>query len=206
MFQKIIEKKKQLCCMGLALLFAYMVTAMVVEAKQTQIQKGLAKEVLRFHVLANSNSDKDQELKLLVKENVITYMKKQLSESADLEATKTWVTENLSAIRNVAIQTLKNEGCEDSVRVELEKCRFPEKTYGDVCFPKGEYDALRICIGEAKGRNWWCVLYPNLCFMDAVHAVVPEEGKEELKQVLDEEAYEFVTTTHKIRVKWFFFR
>ena len=84
-------------------------------------------------------------------------------------------------------------------------CYFPDKTYGDVTFPRGYYDALRIEIGKAEGENWWCVLYPNLCFLDSVHAVVPEEGKDKLKNVLDEEEYEMVTTLSKFRVGWFFF-
>ena len=88
----------------------------------------------------------------------------------------------------------------------MTNCYFPDKTYGDITFPNGYYDALRIEIGEAKGHNWWCVLYPNLCFVDAVHAVVPDEGKEELKEVLDEEEYEMVTATSKFKIKWFFFR
>lgn len=81
---------------------------------------------------------------------------------------------------------------------------FPAKTYGDVTFPAGEYEALRIKIGQAKGQNWWCCLYPNLCFVDAVHAVVPEEGKDTLRQVLDKEEYEMVTASD-YKIKWFFF-
>ena len=84
-------------------------------------------------------------------------------------------------------------------------CDFPDKTYGDVTFPAGRYEALRIEIGRAEGHNWWCVLYPNLCFLDSVHAVVPEEGKEELRQVLTDEEYEMVTATTYFKVKWFFF-
>ena len=72
-------------------------------------------------------------------------------------------------------------------------------------FPAGWYEALRIEIGSAKGKNWWCVLYPNLCFLDSVHAVVPKEGKQELETVLEEEEYEMVTATSKFKIKWFFF-
>ena len=87
----------------------------------------------------------------------------------------------------------------------MASCDFPEKSYGDITFPAGEYEALRIEIGESKGQNWWCVLYPNLCFIDAVNAVVPQEGKEELKQVLEEDTYKMVTATTPFRIKWFFF-
>ena len=76
---------------------------------------------------------------------------------------------------------------------------FPDKTYGDVTFPAGNYTALRVEIGEAKGQNWWCVLYPNLCFLDAVNAVVPEEGKQKLEQVLTEEEYRQVTAAENLK-------
>ena len=83
-------------------------------------------------------------------------------------------------------------------------CWFPDKTYGDLTFPAGNYKALRIEIGEAKGHNWWCVLYPALCFMDSTNAVVPEEGRQKLKNVLTEEEYSRITADTKFRIRWFF--
>ena len=132
-------------------------------------------------------------------------MKQELPESSSAEMTKQWANESASEIEKVAQSVIKAEGYNYHVRAEVTKCEFPRKTYGDVTFPAGEYEALRIEIGEAKGQNWWCVLYPNLCFIDAVHAVVPEEGKEELKKVLEEDTYEMVTATSRFRVGWFFF-
>ena len=77
--------------------------------------------------------------------------------------------------------------------------------YGDCTFPEGSYETLKIEIGEARGRNWWCVLYPALCFTDAVHPVVSGEGKEELEEVLDEDTYDFILhpARTKIRFRWF---
>lgn len=199
-------KKKQIICAVLALLISICATGAFTEAKVAEVQKKMAGEVFRFHVLANSDSKKDQALKMKVKENVIAYMKVQLPESESVEMTKEWAKSHIREIETLAEETLQKEGCKDAVRAEVRSCYFPDKTYGDITFPKGEYEALRIEIGEAKGQNWWCVLYPNLCFIDAVHAVVPEEGKEELKEVLDEEEYEMVTATSKFKVKWFFFR
>lgn len=96
-------------------------------------------------------------------------------------------------------------GYDYSVSAQVVRDEFPEKTYGDITFPAGWYKALRIEIGEAKGQNWWCVLYPNLCFMDAVHAVVPEEGKQELKNVLEEDTYRMITNPPRWKISWFFF-
>ena len=83
--------------------------------------------------------------------------------------------------------------------------RIPTPGTGGYILPAGTYDALQINIGRAKGHNWWCVLYPNLCFIDAVHAVVPEDGKKELQEVLTEEEYDLVTSDAKVKVRWFFF-
>ncbi len=199
-------QKKQIICTVLALLISIGTTGILTQAKVTGVQKKMADEVFRFHVLANSDSKKDQELKMKVKEAVIGYMKEQLPESESVEMTRVWAKTHLREIEDLAEETLRKEGCKDEVRAEVTNCYFPEKTYGDITFPKGRYNALRIEIGEAKGHNWWCVLYPNLCFIDAVHAVVPDEGKEELKEVLDEEEYEMVTATSKFKIKWFFFR
>lgn len=199
-------QKKQIICTVLALIISLCATGILTEAKVTEVQKKMADEVFRFHVLANSDSEKDQALKMKVKEKVIDYMKEELPESESVEMTKAWAKNHLAEIEAMAEDALQKEGCIDTVKAEVTTCYFPDKTYGDITFPKGEYEALRIEIGAAKGQNWWCVLYPNLCFIDAVHAVVPDEGKKELKEVLDEEEYEMVTATSKFKIKWFFFR
>lgn len=196
--------KKQVICMVIAVAMAWTVTALTIRAKEARLQQNLAKEVFRFHVLANSDSDRDQALKMKVKENVISYMRKQLPKSNSVDMTKKWASTHLDEIKEVAESTLQEEQCLDKVKVKITNCYFPDKTYGDITFPKGNYDALRIEIGYAQGQNWWCVLYPNLCFVDAVHAIVPDEGKEELKEVLDEEEYDMITS--KFKIKWFFFR
>lgn len=197
--------KKQIICVSLSIFAAAVITGFLMEVKASDVQKKLAEEVFRFHVIANSNSERDQSLKMKVKENIIRYMEKQIPESESVEETRIWAASHLSEIENVARETLKKEECSDYVVAEVGNCYFPDKTYGDITFPKGTYDALRIKIGNGEGQNWWCVLYPNLCFIDAVHAVVPEEGKEELKEVLDQEEYEMVTAFSKFKIKWFFF-
>ncbi len=204
---KFFQDKKKMICLGVALLSALLVTVgLLGEIRRTNLQKHMAGEVFRFHVLANSDSEEDQALKMKVKERVISYMHGELPDSQSAEMTEDWARMHLTEIREVAKMALEQEGCQDDVTVEVTNCYFPDKTYGDVTFPKGNYDALRIKIGKAEGQNWWCVLFPNLCFVDAIHAVVPEEGKEDLKEVLSEEEYEMVTATSRFKVKWFFFR
>lgn len=205
------QKKKRICTVA-AIVIAVFVTGIItyekgllVEARIAKTQQQLAKEVFRFHVLANSDSEDDQALKMKVKGDIISYMKEQLPQSESAKMTKEWAKTHLEEIETVAMKRIEEEGYDYAVKAEVANSYFPDKTYGDVTFPKGEYEALRVEIGNAEGKNWWCVLYPNLCFIDAVHAVVPEEGKEELKQVLDEEEYEMVTATSKFKIKWFFF-
>lgn len=199
-------------CMAVSILIAGIATGMLVEqriqkveAKVSSVQQKLAGEVLRFHVLANSDREKDQNLKMKVKERVISYMKEQLPNAENVEMTKAWTRSHAGDLEKVAQEVVWEEGYTYSVKAELTTSYFPNKTYGDVMFPAGWYEALRIEIGSAQGKNWWCVLYPNLCFLDAVHAVVPEEGKRELETVLEEEEYEMVTATSKFKIKWFFF-
>lgn len=203
---KINIRKKQLICMAIAVLSAVLLTGVLMERRVQSLQKSMAQEVFRFHVLANSDSKEDQAVKMKVKENIITYLKKQMPETANVEQTKEWIKVHLNEIENVSRMTLHVAKSNCNVVAEVTQSYFPDKTYGDITFPKGNYEALRVKIGNAEGQNWWCVLYPNLCFIDAVHAVVPEEGKNELKNVLEEEEYEMVTALSKFKVKWFFFQ
>lgn len=196
--------KKKICIL-ISLLLAVMIT-FCMEVRVARAQKHMAEEVFRFHVLANSDREEDQALKMKVKENIISYMREELPQSDSAEMTEEWARMNLDEIEKTARDTVRNEGYRYRVHAEVTTCYFPEKTYGDVTFPRGKYEALRVEIGKAEGKNWWCVLYPNLCFIDAVNAVVPEEGKEELKEVLEEEEYELVTTDSKFKIKWFFFQ
>ncbi len=208
-----IYEKKKIICVAVAIAFAIFVTGVVaekkgmfVQAKMASVQKRMAKEVFRFHVLANSDSEEDQELKMKVKGEVIAYMKEDLPKSDGVEMTKAWARTHTDQIEAVAARVIEEAGYDYSVKAKVTTCHFPDKTYGDVTFPEGDYEALRIEIGKAQGQNWWCVLYPNLCFIDSVNAVVPEKGKEELKEVLDEEEYEMVTAGTKFKIKWFFFQ
>lgn len=209
-----IYEKKKMICAAAAIVLAVLVTGvtaekkgMLAQAKMASVQKRMAKEVFRFHVLANSDSEEDQELKMKVKGEIIAYMKEDLPYSDGVETDEGVGREHIRMRSKRWLHgRLKKAGYDYPVKAKVTTCYFPDKTYGDVTFPQGEYEALRIEIGEAKGQNWWCVLYPNLCFIDAVNAVVPEEGKEELKEVLDEEEYEMVTAGTKFKIKWFFFQ
>lgn len=205
-----IEKHAVKICFVFAVMLAGVITASVCQkteaAEQTALQIHLAQEVLRFHVLANSDSDEDQKLKLQVRDAVLGYMKENMPEEESAEAVKDWVRGHIDMIEDVSRRVIAEQGADYEVSAAVTTCWFPDKSYGDIIFPAGNYEALRIEIGEAAGHNWWCVLYPGLCFMDTVNAVVPDEGKEQLKNVLTEEEYSRITADTDFKIRWFFWR
>ena len=148
---------KKICAMA-GVLMAILITSIMVNVKKSNMQKDLAKEVFRFHVLANSDSEEDQSLKMKVKEEILSYMKQELPDSDSVQATKTWAKNHIAELEKVAREVVETEGYPYEVKAQVTKCQFPEKTYGDITFPAGEYEALRIQIGEAQGQNWWGVL------------------------------------------------
>lgn len=148
--------------------------------------------ILRFHVRANSDDEKDQEVKMAVKEDVLHFLKPKLDSCKTVEESKQVIVDNLQNIYTIAVDTLTEQGFDDSVMVYMTTEDFPAKQYGDVTLPAGEYEALRIDIGEAKGKNWWCIMFPPLCFIDESTAVITQEGKEELRRALTEEEFQML--------------
>ena len=99
---------------------------------------------------------------------------------------------------------IKENGYNYDVNIRIGNFEFPTKTYGDISFPAGNYDALRIEIGEAQGQNWWCVMFPPLCFVDVTSGVVPDESKEVIKDNLNEEEYNLISDNESSDVKFKF--
>lgn len=206
--QKIKGSNEKWCCLLCSLVLAAFVTGIVTwqtgVLAQARVQQHLAQEVLRFHILANSDSAEDQSLKLKIRDQVLDYLKDRMPDGMDVEQTTDWMRRHTGELEVLGRQTAEEAGYDYPVSAAVTTCYFPEKTYGDVTFPAGNYEALRIEIGAAKGHNWWCVLYPSLCFLDVTNAVVPEEGKQELKSVLTEEEYTQITAASDFKIKWYF--
>lgn len=166
-----------------------------------QMQQDMAGRVLRFHVLANSDSEQDQALKLKVRDEIGTMMAEKLQGAASLEESREIVSENLQEIEVTAENTIAASGYTYPVKAVLENCSFPEKTYGMFTFPAGNYEALRVVIGEGEGHNWWCVMYPNLCFSGSMYEVDEQSG-EVLRETLSEEEYAAVLKEGNYKVKF----
>ena len=123
--------------------------------------------VLRLHVIADSDSEYDQALKLEVRDEIIGVLREKLATAQSLEEAEAIVEDNLDEIENIACEYLQGKA-DYSAHVELGMAEFPTKSYGDMVFPAGEYHALRVILGSGEGKNWWCVLFPSLCYVDAV--------------------------------------
>lgn len=193
---RIMKKRRRLLIFFVSVLLLSMAVIKMGSAdglNTAKIQAGLADSIIRFHVRANSDSEEDQKLKLQVKDAVVTYLRPMLQESESLEESKKILESHIQDITNIALDTLKECGSDKTVAVYFEECYFPMKFYGDVTFPPGVYEAFRIDIGESQGKNWWCVLYPPLCFVDATYGVLPDESKQTLENVLTKEEYNAIT-------------
>lgn len=175
-----------LTCLLLAFLFTMAGRRQSDEAMAARI----APEILRFHVLANSDSDEDQQLKLRVRTLLLDSIYEELGENASLDDTKEYVLANKDSLEQEAEDYMKAEGYDYPAHMEVTECYFPTKAYGDMVFPCGTYDAVRVEIGKGKGHNWWCVLYPPLCFVDSTYAVVPDSSREILRESLDAADYQ----------------
>lgn len=171
----------------------------------------LASEVedvlLRLHVKANSNSDRDLCLKYDVRDAVLECMRDELKDCESLDEAERIVYDNLDMIEEVVVKTVNEEGFDYPVKVYLTNDHFPTRQYGEMVIPAGCYDALRIDIGEGSGENFWCLLYPTLCYTVDSGAVVTTEGEKEIEKQLDEEAFEKLFVKHsvpksKVKVKF----
>jgi stage II sporulation protein R len=175
--------------------------------KQEELARTIADKVIRFHVLANSDSEADQDLKIKVRDAIGSYMQNELVNINDVEKSREIITGDMSQIVATAEQVIRKEGYDYNVTAALKQTEFPRKTYGSYTFPKGEYEALQVVIGAGEGQNWWCVMYPNLCFYNSVYEVVEEEAEESLKKVLTTEEYKAIMESgdYEVRFQWLSF-
>ena len=153
----------------------------------------LSHSAIRFHILANSDSVSDQALKMRVKESVVNYIYEKTGDFKTVDEAKNFILNNDKTIKSIATKAIADNGYDYTVSSTFGFSDFPVKTYGDVIFPKGTYTSYTIKIGNGKGHNWWCVLYPPLCFVDVSTGVQPDNSKEKLRDSLSDTQYHTVT-------------
>ena len=168
------------------------------------ISTDIANSVFRLHVIANSDEEKDQKLKYIVRDQLLNYMNSICANCKSKEEAISIVQENKDTFEQIAIDTIKEQGYNYSVNINIGNFEFPTKNYGDISLPAGYYDALRVEIGEAKGQNWWCVMFPTLCFVDISSGVVPNESKEVLENNLSEEEFALVSSQSNNEIQFKF--
>ena len=153
----------------------------------------LSHSAIRFHILANSDSVSDQALKMRVKESVVNYIYEKTGDFKTVDEAKNFILNNDKIIKSMVTKAIADNGYDYTVSSTFGFSDFPVKTYGDVIFPKGTYTSYTIKIGNGKGHNWWCVLYPPLCFVDVSTGVLPDNSKEKLRDSLSDTQYHTVT-------------
>ena len=163
------------------------------------LQGSIADKVIRFHVIANSDSTFDQALKLKVRDKIIEYITPLIENSKNIDESRKIISDNLYNIEAIAKATLSTYS-NYTITAKLTNSKFPTKNYEDYSFPAGEYEALKITIGEGKGQNWWCVMFPPLCFTDS-SIEFSEDSVETLKENLSEKELELISNYEKPNVQ-----
>ena len=158
--------KKLLKAIGLTLF----ICAMFLGVELLRDKEQLREQMVRLHVVADSDSAEDQAVKLEVKDAIVTYLQEKLDGLTDIEQVKEYLSNHLDALQKVAEETLDRLGVNDQVSVSFGEEAFPVRYYDTFKLPSGIYQSLRIRIGNAEGKNWWCVVFPTLC--------VPQTGEE----------------------------
>jgi len=169
-------------------IFLFLISCLYAE----KINEDLSNSIIRLHIVANSDSDEDQALKYRIRDAVIAYMQERMDELKDKENAKTYVAGNINELESVANSIIVSEGLSGVAKVSFGKFPFPTKKYGSIALPAGYYEALKIEIGNAEGRNWWCVMFPPLCFVNDTRGDMDEESMALLKNELSEKELDII--------------
>ena len=168
------------------------------------VSSDISVSVFRLHVIANSDSKEDQELKYKVRDSLLEYMNKISADCSSKEEVIALAETHKEDFYKIAKQTIEENGYGYPVNIDIGNFEFPTKTYGDISLPAGYYDALKVEIGNASGQNWWCVMFPPLCFVDVSSGVVPDESKQIMQDNLSDEEYELISDNDSRDIKFKF--
>lgn len=195
---RIIKARLVILILSLIAIISIMSISIKNEAdKIDNVSESYKEKLIRFHVIANSDTEEDQELKLKVRDEIISYLQPKLENSSSIEESEKIITSEYDNLQSISRETILDNGYEYDVKVGIEYSNFPTKQYSNVILPAGEYKALKVVIGEGEGKNWWCVMFPPLCFVDEENGVIDKSTDEKLQSVLDEEEYNLITTKNK---------
>ena len=142
--------------------------------------------IIRFHVRANSDKAEDQELKLKVRDEILEVMVAKFEDSSSIDESREIIRENMNEIKEIAERVVKKYNYDYPIEISLGMDYFPTRKYGNMVFPQGEYETLLVTIGKGEGQNWWCVMFPPLCFVDITHSVAYDPENQFEEYVVDE--------------------
>ncbi len=174
------------------------------ESKARQLQKGIADDIIRFHVIANGNNYNEQLLKYRVKDALVNNLSPLLKDAQSKDQALDIIENRINEIVATANEVLTENGSNNTVSVTITNTYFPLKVYGSYTFPPGNYDALEVKIGKARGENWWCVLFPPLCFVDETYSIVDQETDKQLQFLLTDDEYKEIFSNKDITIKYKF--
>lgn len=168
------------------------------------VSQNISDSVFRLHVIANSDSPEDQNLKYLVRNELLKYMSELTQNITSKEEAIKLAKTHETDFYEIARKTIQENGYDYDIKINIGNYYFPSKSYGDISFPAGYYDSLKVEIGEASGQNWWCVMFPPLCFVDISTGIVPNESKEKIKTNLPNEEYALISETNNLSINFKF--
>lgn len=168
------------------------------------VSNNISNSVFRLHVIANSDSSEDQNLKYIVRDNLIHYMNSLTENITSKDEAIKIAKEHEQDFYQIAKNTILENGYNYDVKINIGNSYFPTKHYGDISLPAGYYDALKVEIGSASGQNWWCVMFPPLCFVDMSTGIVPDESKQTIKDNMPDEEYALVSDSNNPSVNFKF--
>ena len=200
----IFMKNSKLRKFSVLALLLFLYVFICAQSYVSAISTDLSEAVFRLHVIANSDSHEDQSLKLKVRDSLLDYMNNICSNCSTKEEAISLAQTHQNDFQKIAEKTIADNGYDYTVKINIDNFYFPTKNYGDISLPSGFYDALSVEIGEAKGQNWWCVMFPSLCFIDISSGVVDNEAKENLENNLENESYTIISDSKKNNVKFKF--
>lgn len=187
----------------ISLLFGLMFS-MLIMAYADETQKSIADSLVRLHIVANSDSQIDQSVKLLVRDAVIDELSPIISNASNPSHAQQIINDNLSLVEKAAQSVLKKNNLSYGATALCTISHFPTKQYENIILPAGNYNALKIILGNGDGQNWWCVMYPPLCFEGSIDGNMNSDAKTLLKSNLDSDEYALICQNSSIPVKFKF--
>lgn len=185
-------KKLMLILSVFIICFVYIIHPYIQKNNIKSSSQGISDKIIRFHIRANSDKKEDQELKLKIRDEILGVMGEKFKNTKSLDESRVVIKDNMEEMKVIAEEVIKNESQNYDVNVSLGQDYFPLRRYGSMIFPQGQYETLLVEIGEAKGQNWWCVMFPPICFVDITHSVALE---------LEQELGEFIEEDPPLKLK-----